>query len=398
MVPPLNILTANAANPSDFGFEFDQAWAELGFVSVVGYEKATTLGSKIDPLKTKLFRSLREFMDLPLEVKMKYHLPGVGGQRGYTPNGTEESGGDSFTEYREHFMVGPRIPEDHPIRQYQKYGLYLDNPHVSEVPDFVSTAEELYDALEELDLFVFENLAEALGLNPGYFSSTIAYGDSSLRLHSYPALPKGAEILRTKKTKGVDTLDVRFSDGTVVNNLVRAGRHTDVDFSAALLGAEAPGLSIESRTGSALPYTAQAGNIVYNAGDYAQRVSGDNYPSSPHWVGLTPENAKRSRLSIVRFTHPRSRSVIRVAQPFRNEGTVSRFPDEFEGVLLANRLCEIGYFTNAQRDLLVDKVKNQLKPDELLVDDIVAWERVNHVAKLARYVGSGSEYKTLLGL
>ena len=374
-----------------FAHQLYYAWHKTGFVAVKDYNAGLTRGEDIDLLRTKVDEAFLEFTKLPLDAKMKYHRPETGGQRGYTPNGVEQSGGDGFREYREHFMVGPKIPEGHPILQYQPFS-YLPNQTVEEVPELVPLAERLLESLEDRDLHIFEALAWSFGLRSDYFSRRIACGDSSLRLHHYP--PIEGEILGTKTVKGVKTLIVKNKDGTVLENVVRAGRHTDVDFSAALLGAEVKGLFIENRDGVPIEYTTEKGCIVYNAGDFAQYETGGIFPSSPHWVELTPETASQSRRSMVRFTHFRPRCDVKLIRGniMTPEGyckfgsnALKKYPDTYEGVLLTKRLYEIGYLTESVRDSMVDAVLNKLKPDEIMEKEIVKWEQNNGISKLSRY-------------
>lgn len=358
-----------------FGPELYKAWSEIGFVSITGYSPS------IERLKGHLYEVFERFCALPDHIKMKYHYPELGGQRGYTPNGKEQSGGDAFSEYREHFMIGPKFTEDHPLRSYQP-GFFVDNREVKEVSEFVELGEEMLEKLEELDLNIFEQLALQLRLPKDYFSSRIAYGDSSLRLHHYPAVEE--EIIGTKKVNGVDTIIIRTKNGTIIENVVRAGRHSDIDLSASLLGAEAPGLWIEGKDGISIPYTALPNQIVLNSGDYAKHETAGLFPSSPHWVGLTEETAKRSRYSIVRFTHFRPLASVALAPQFRSDKTLGIYKDTTDAAALMVRLNEIGYFDEKERDERIKALKI-LRPDKEIVRDILKWEKRRGKDKLSRY-------------
>ena len=389
----VQIPTASLADPKEgFSRDFDRAWSETGFVSITGYNDVLPDAS-IDTEKARLYHALEEFMRLPQQVKMRYYID-IGGQRGYTPNGIEQSGGKAFTEWREHVMVGPRIPLDHPLRDYQPYRLYLENPEISEVPQLIPIAENLLESLEQLDFIMYERLAEHLGLHPGYFSARLAWGDSSLRLHHYQKLEDDVEIIRAKQVDGVTVLMVRFPDGSTIPNLVRAGKHTDVDFSASLLGAEAPGLYIQARDGTAVAYTASPNSIVVNTGDYAQRETAGKYPSSAHWVEMTEQTARKDRFSVVRFTHQRPRVLVRTMPTLRTPEAV--YPDEFEGVLLLQRLWEIGYLKPEERDERIEIVRTKLMPDDDLVAKIMKWEQENGVRKITRYFDDIREYKHVM--
>lgn len=381
-IPSASLFELLMGNDTDFVNEIHHAWSQTGFVAICDYNVGLPFSKDIDFLKSKVYAAFQRFTELSLEIKMKYHRPETGGQRGFTPNGVEQSGGSDFLEYREHFMVGPRIPEGHPILQYQPFS-YLPNEPVSEVPELVFLAEELLEVLENRDMHLFEGFAKALGLPRSYFSSRIVWGDSSLRLHHYPAIE--GEVLSANVVNGVKTLNLKIKGGKVLNNVVRAGRHTDVDFSAALLGAEVAGLCIEARDGKAVEYTTEPGHIVYNAGDFAAYETGNLYPSSSHWVSLTQETASKPRLSIVRFTHFRPRCEVKIIDNLRTEENLKKFPDTYEGVLLTQRLYEIGYLTEQKKNEMIDTVVNKLKPDSQIVDEIIDWEIQNDVWKLSRY-------------
>ena len=185
-------------------------------------------------MKRRVYAAWDKFSNLDEKTKKKYWIPELNGQRGYTPDNVEnsgEAGGANevkFRELRDHFMVGPNIPEGHPILVHKPYSYFVDNIQVEEVPELIPSTENLLEELELFNMKVFEGVAQVLGMDKGYFSSRIAWGDSVLRLHHYPAV--SGEIIKKGSLKGVNTLSVKNPEGETLENVVRAGRHTDVDF------------------------------------------------------------------------------------------------------------------------------------------------------------------------
>ena len=117
-------------------------------------------------------------------------------------------------------------------------------------------------------------------------------------------------------------------------------------------------------------------------------MTGGTYPSSPHWVQIDNEEiANEGRVSIVRFTHFRPRVKVRVLGPYSTPELEKEFPATYAGVLLANRLREIGYIQDPlAHKRMVENVVLSL-PDEVAVNRILRWEakQKEQHHKLLRY-------------
>src|SRR3989338_2495600 len=122
----------------EFCNEFLRAWREEGFVAVRNYNYELT------GLRNNVYSLFREFCNLPLDVKMKYYDPKVGGQRSYIPNDVGSSSGGKYTDCREHLMIGPRIPNGCPLARCRPY-FYLPNKNIEEVPGLVECSENLLE-------------------------------------------------------------------------------------------------------------------------------------------------------------------------------------------------------------------------------------------------------------
>jgi isopenicillin N synthase-like dioxygenase len=358
-----------------FGKTANSHFSSIGFSAITGYQDLRSeQGKSIHELKEKIYTEMKEFMARPLDEKIQYHDKNSGGQRGYTPNGLEQSSGDSVREWREHVMVGPELPANHPIRAYTHTP--LDNPTILGAGSkMIPLAVELLDTLNDLSLEVLENLAVAREEWFGTYASKMVWGDSVLRLHYYPKVSEnkiiasrtlnGVETLEGKTVDGIDVIDIQ-NNGKLYRNVARTGPHTDIDFFAALLGSEQAGLCID-HNGKAVAFTSDPDRIVYNSGKMAHADL--NIPEKIHWVNLNPEMAQRDRYSIVQFIHARPRASVGKSE---------------EGIMLWTRLQEIGYFTQEQLKKKLEVIAS-MPTDKQMVKDILHWEAINHVDKLSKY-------------
>ena len=80
-----------------------------------------------------IYRSIKDFFDLPTDVKAKYELEGFAGQRGYTSFGKEHAKGKKEGDLKEFWHFGQYLNDD----EYNKFN-YPKNVFVNELPDFNS--------------------------------------------------------------------------------------------------------------------------------------------------------------------------------------------------------------------------------------------------------------------
>ncbi len=87
---------------------------------------------------------------------------------------------------------------------------------------------------------------------------------------------------------------------------VRAAAHGDINLLTILPAATEPGLQVMGKDGQWVDAPSDFGLLIVNIGDMLQEASGGYYPSTQHRV-LNPvgEAAKRSRVSLPLFLHPR---------------------------------------------------------------------------------------------
>ena len=212
----------------------------------------------------------KAFFALPDAVKRRYQLPGLAGQRGYTPFGVETAKGADHFDLKEFWHVGRELPPGHLYRTRMP-----DNLWPAEVPGFRADELWLYDALEGLGENVLRAIARYLGLDDGFFGPTTRDGNSVLRLLHYPPAP--------------------FAGPNV-----RAAAHEDINTITLLLGAEEAGLELLDRGGAWLPVNPPPGSVVCNIGDMLQRLTNHVLPSTTHRV-VNPPPARRG---VARYSTP----------------------------------------------------------------------------------------------
>lgn len=266
-VPTLDI-RRYATDRDAFVAELGAAYREFGFCCISGHGIAREL---IDGA----YEAFRQFFALPAEAKMKYHVPGAGGARGYTPFKVETAKDSQYPDLKEFWHIGREIARDSKFADVMPPNLWPD-----EVAGFRTYGYGLYQALDQLGTRVLRALALHIGLPEHYFDDKTEQGNSILRPIHYPPI----------------------TQDDIPN--VRAGAHEDINFITLLVGASAEGLEVLS-DGQWLPITTEGDAIVVNIGDMLQRLTNHVYPSTTHRV-VNPRNAnaRKPRYSVPFFLHP----------------------------------------------------------------------------------------------
>ena len=267
-VPTLDIRRYDTDRAA-FVAELGAAYREFGFCCISGHgiDKALIDGA---------YDAFQRFFALPTETKMKYHVPGSGGARGYTPFKVETAKDSAHPDLKEFWHVGREIPRDSKFADVMAPNLWP-----TEVPDFKPFGYGLFEALDQLGTRVLRALALHVGLPENYFEDKTDLGNSILRPIHYPPI----------------------TQDDIPN--VRAGAHEDINFITLLVGASAEGLEVLTREGEWLPITTEGDAIVVNIGDMLQRLTNHVYPSTTHRV-VNPknDNARKPRYSVPFFLHP----------------------------------------------------------------------------------------------
>jgi isopenicillin N synthase-like dioxygenase len=92
---------------------------------------------------------------------------------------------------------------------------------------------------------------------------------------------------------------------------VRAAAHGDINLLTILPAATEPGLQVLGKDNAWHDVPCDFGLLIVNIGDMLEEASGHYYPSTVHRV-LNPvgEGAKKSRISMPLFLHPRREIVL----------------------------------------------------------------------------------------
>jgi isopenicillin N synthase-like dioxygenase len=274
-----------------FVAELGAAYREWGFAGINGHGIPQ---SQIDDA----YGVFKAFFALPEDVKRKYHVPGGGGARGYTPFGVETAKDSKHFDLKEFWHIGREIADDSKYREVMPPNLWPD-----EVPGFREHGYSLYQTLDALGSKVLSALALHIGLPADWFADKTDFGNSILRPIHYPPI----------------TAD------DIPN--VRAGAHEDINLITLLVGASAAGLEVLSKQGEWVPFTSDADTIVVNIGDMLQRLTNHIYPSTTHRVTNPPgEQARQPRYSVPFFLHPNPDFVIDVLPSTVTADNPSRYP------------------------------------------------------------------------
>jgi isopenicillin N synthase-like dioxygenase len=290
-----------------FVAELGAAYREWGFAGISHHGIAQAL---IDDA----YAAFRDFFALPDEVKRRYHVPGQGGARGYTPFGIETAKGSKHFDLKEFYHIGRELPDGSKYRDVMPPNVWPD-----EVPEFRARGLALYNALDALGSRVLSALALHIGLPQEFFADKTDFGNSILRPIHYP--PITAEDIPN----------------------VRAGAHGDINFITLLVGASTAGLEVQSTQGEWVPFTSEGDTIVVNIGDMLERLTNHVYPSTIHRVVNPPGDAARQpRYSVPFFLHPNPDFLIDVLPACTSADNPSRYPEPITAHgFLEQRLREI---------------------------------------------------------
>ena len=310
-IPTLDIRRfTHPASPEDraaFVADLGAAYREWGFAGIRNHGIP-------QPLIDEAYAAFKAFYALPDDTKKKYHVPGGGGARGYTPFGIETAKDSKHFDLKEFWHIGREIPDDSRYRDVMAPNLWPD-----EVPEFREKGYALYQALDELGSQVLRALALHIELPEDYFADKTDNGNSILRPIHYPPI----------------TAD------DIPN--VRAGAHGDINLITLLVGASAAGLEVQSHEGEWVPFTSDEDTIVVNIGDMLQRLTNHVYPSTIHRVVNPPgELARQPRYSVPFFLHPNPDFLIDVLPSCVSADNPSRYPEPITAQgYLEERLREI---------------------------------------------------------
>ncbi|WP_179344949.1 isopenicillin N synthase family dioxygenase [Winogradskyella ursingii] len=284
-----------------------KAYEDIGFVALKGHFLD-------DKLVDNLYSEVKNFFDLPLEVKESYEIEGIGGQRGYVSFGKESAKGKKEGDLKEFWHFGQYVEDDDERRKE-----YPENVQVKELPEFNKIGKETYQMLEKTAKYVLRALALHLDLEETYFDNYIHNGNSILRPIHYPPI--------TQEPK----------------NAVRAAAHGDINLITLLMGAQGRGLQVQRHDGEWIDAIAEPDELMINVGDMLSRHTNNKLKSTIHRVVNPPRELwGTSRYSIPFFMHPVSEMKLDVLESCIDEDNPKLYKDITAGKFLNQRLVELG--------------------------------------------------------
>ncbi|WP_370104432.1 isopenicillin N synthase family dioxygenase [Winogradskyella sp.] len=302
-----DFLSENPERKQKFIDEIGKAYQDIGFVALKGHFLD-------DELVDRLYDEVKNFFNLPLEVKESYEIPGIGGQRGYVSFGKESAKGKKEGDLKEFWHFGQYVEDDEERRKE-----YPENVEVKELPEFNKVGKEAYQMLEKTAKYVLRALALHLDLEETYFDNYIHNGNSILRPIHYPPI--------TQEPK----------------NAVRAAAHGDINLITLLMGAQGRGLQVQRHDGEWLDAIAEPDELMINVGDMLSRHTNNKLKSTIHRVVNPPRELwGTSRYSIQFFMHPVSEMKLDVLDSCIDEDNPKQFEDITAGEFLNQRLVELG--------------------------------------------------------
>jgi isopenicillin N synthase-like dioxygenase len=310
VLPSLPVISL-ASDPAALPGALADSFGRYGFAMVADHGIDSALIARAWDLTAQFFA-------LPDAQKRRWHIPGQGGARGYTPFGTEIAKGAAVFDLKEFWHVGRDLAPGHPLSASMPPNVWPDRPE-----GFAETFRALYAAFDQVGACILSHLAVSLDLPPDWFAPAIADGNSVLRLLHYPPIadaPDGA---------------------------IRAGAHEDINLITLLLGAEEAGLELLSRDGQWIAVTPPPGALAVNIGDMLQRLTNHRLPSTTHRVrNPVGARARFSRYSMPYFLHLRSDFAIRTLPGCIDCDHPDLYPEPITAdAYLQQRLREIGLIT-----------------------------------------------------
>ena len=302
-----DFLSDDPVRKQKFVNEIGKAYEDIGFVALKGHFLN-------DDLVENLYKEVRNFFNLPLEVKEKYEIPGIGGQRGYVSFGKESAKGRTTGDLKEFWHFGQYVKDDSKLEE-----TYPKNVTVEELPNFNETGKEAYKMLEKTGVYVLRALALYLGLDEFYFDNYVKNGNSILRPIHYPPI--------TSEPK----------------DAVRAAAHGDINLITLLMGAQGKGLQVQNNNGEWIDAIAEDDELVINVGDMLSRHTNNKLKSTIHQVVNPPRELwGTSRYSIPFFMHPISEMPLNCLENCIDENHPKQYTDITAGDFLNERLIELG--------------------------------------------------------
>lgn len=309
-IPSVNLkdfLSNDVDRKQQFINKIGKAYEDIGFVTLKGHFLE-------EDLVDNLYKEIKNFFELPVEIKRRYEIPEIGGQRGYVSFGKESAKGKKEGDLKEFWHFGQYAEGNLKLKKE-----YPDNVIVNELPEFNKVGKEAYRMLEKTAKYVLRALALYLDLEETYFDNYIHNGNSILRPIHYPPILEEPD------------------------NAVRAAAHGDINLITLLMGAQGRGLQVKNHDGEWVDAIAEPDELMINVGDMLSRHTNNKLKSTIHRVINPPRELwGTSRYSIPFFMHPISSMKLNILDNCIDDSNPKQFEDITAGEFLQERLVELG--------------------------------------------------------
>ncbi|MET0457766.1 MAG: 2-oxoglutarate and iron-dependent oxygenase domain-containing protein [Ilumatobacteraceae bacterium] len=262
----------------------DEALHDVGFMAVTGH-------GIDDGLMTAMFTAMAEFFGLPSDVKLRAAPQDPSSPRGYSYVGATAQanahGVATAADLVETFNAGL---DPVPDTAYYRDAAEFFTPSIwPAAPAGLPAIWERYrSAMQALVERIMALMAEALGLDAGWFAPLIDRPMASITVNHYPAL-----------------------DHEPAANQFRGGAHTDYGTITLLATDGVPGLQLRDTDGSWAPTDPVPGAFHVNVGDMLEHWSGGHWRSTWHRVVPPPGGPPYpERTSIAYFHSPNADALI----------------------------------------------------------------------------------------
>ncbi len=245
-----------SADPADVGAELADVCANVGFFQVIGHDIP-------DAVADRAWAATVAFFDLPLAERMSVAAP-AGYPYGYVPFSAESLarslGTAALPDLKEAFSCGPA---ESPEKRSSADDSWAWQPNLwpAELPELREAWTQYFDVMLSLGSRMMSLFARGLGLDAGYFASSIDRSPSALRAIRYPA-----------------------RENAPLEGKLRAGAHTDYGTLTILKQDTVGGLQVLDQNEVWADVESISGAFVINIGDLMARWTNDRWRSTLHRV------------------------------------------------------------------------------------------------------------------
>jgi isopenicillin N synthase-like dioxygenase len=270
-----------------------------------------------DDLLDTAYGMLRQFFEMPPDVKGQFVAPGAHGQTGYTGLLVETAASSDSPDWKEMLNWSAPIPAGHPLKRNFPTA-YPDQvlPDAA-VPGISDVLYAFHDAIADLQRRFLRIVALGIGCHETFFDEMTADGPTLTRAIHYPPMREVP------------------ADGHVW-----AAEHGDINLITALPRATAPGLQVKVGDEWVDAEPPDDG-VIINTGIMLERLTNGVIPIGWHRVVASP-GYEGERYSVVQFCHPRPWTIL---QPVPSCISPDR-PQRYSAISAADALDEVLYQIN----------------------------------------------------